>query len=159
MASKPAIMVMRRSWLLAAACGLGGAGAALAAPPDVGASADIDPERSLVRRLVGGAATLSPRVRLEMPAAFGNGYSVPLSLAVESEMTADDHVRAVHVLAPLNPIVPVATFRFSPGAGRAEVATRIRLAKSQTVLAVAEMGDGSLLLGRAQVSVDTDGCA
>ena len=109
--------------------------------------------------MLGLAATESPRVRVDMPPAFGNGYSVPIRLAVESAMTDADHVRALHVLAPLNPIVMVATFRFNPRSGRAEVAPRIRLARSQAVVAVAEMSDGAALAARAWVEVDVDGCA
>ena len=116
-------------------------------------------EGALIRRLIGHQAVLSPRVHLDMPAVFGNGYSVPMTLSVESEMTDSDHVRVIHVLAPQNPIIAVAEFSFTPLCGRAEISTRIRLAKPQTVLAVAEMNDGTLLLARRFVTVKTDGCS
>jgi sulfur-oxidizing protein SoxY len=74
-------------------------------------------------------------------------------------MTGDDHVRSVHVVAPLNPLIRVATFHFTPAGGRARVSTRIRLAKPQNVIAVAEMSDGSLLMTKTWVVVEIDGCA
>ena len=147
---------MRRAVLQSACCGA--ACAALGAGRCVAGTDDAD-EMALIRRIVGGEPEPSPRVRLETPAKFGNGYSVPCVLDVQSPMTESDHVRAVHVLAPKNPIVTVATFRFNPRSGRASISTRIRLARSQDVLAVADMSDGTLLLGRAGVEVDTDGCA
>jgi len=116
-------------------------------------------EQELVQRLVGGPAVPSPLVHVQIPPVFGNGYSVPLTLIVDSPMTTADHVRTIHLFAPGNPIIPVANFRFTPQSGRAAIATRIRLAKSQTVIAVAEMSDGSRLMGRAFVKVDIDGCA
>ena len=102
---------------------------------------------------------LSPRVHLDIPAVFGNGYSVPMTLGVDSPMTQTDHVRAIHVLAPANPIVAVATFAFTPLSGRAGISTRIRLAKPQNVLALAELSDGTWLMARRFVTVQTDGCA
>jgi sulfur-oxidizing protein SoxY len=74
-------------------------------------------------------------------------------------MTENDHVRRVHVLAPKNPIIVVATFQFTPQSGSAAVSIRIRLAEPQMVLAVAEMNDGALLMARTWVKVETDGCA
>jgi len=116
-------------------------------------------ESVLIKRLIGREVVLSPRVHLDMPALFGNGYSVPMTLGVDSEMTESDHVRIIHVLAPENPIIVVAQFSFTPLCGRAEISTRIRLAKPQNVLAIAEMNDGMLLLARRFVTVKTDGCA
>jgi sulfur-oxidizing protein SoxY len=155
------IVVMRRIVLRAAAwSGLGLAGIGIPQAPSLGetdnASVDYD---ELVKRLIGNSATLSPRVHLIMPAAFGNGYSVPCTLAVDSPMTENDHVRRVHVLAPKNPIIVVGTFHFTPQSGSAAVSTRIRLAEPQMVLAVAEMNDGALLMARTWVKVETDGCA
>jgi len=124
------------------------------------ASAEQDTqEAALIRAIAGGAAALSPRVHVDIPAVFGNGYSVPMTLRVESPMTEADHVQTIHVLAPLNPIVQVARFTFTPQSGRVEISTRIRLAKPQNVLAVALMSDGTRLLGRRFVTVQTDGCS
>jgi len=112
----------------------------------------------LITRLFGRTATYSPSVRLQMPAVFGNGYSVPLTLEADSPMTEANHVRALLVLAPGNPIPVVANFQFTPASGRAAITTRIRLSQPQAVIAIADMSDGALLMARSWVKVDTDGC-
>ena len=94
-----------------------------------------------------------------MPAVFPNGYTVPLSFDVDSPMNEADYVRHVRVLAPRNPLIEVADFRFTPRSGRARVSTRIRLAEPQNVLVVADMSDGTLLLARTWIKVDINGCA
>jgi sulfur-oxidizing protein SoxY len=123
-----------------------------------GGQGDLEAENELVRKLTGKSPELSSRVRLDMPAVFGNGYGVPMSLAVESPMTAADYVKRVHVFAPRNPIIPVASFQFSPKSGRAAIVTRIRLAEPQNVIAVAETSGGAWLMNRAWVQVETNGC-
>src|SRR5258708_38486987 len=94
-----------------------------------------------------------------MPRVFANGYTVPLTLVIDSPMTEADHVRDVRVLAPRNPLITVATFHFVPQRSEPRVSTRIRLAQPQDVLAVAEMNDGTLLMTRTWVQVATNGCA
>ena len=115
-------------------------------------------ESKLIERLTGKIATASNRVHLQMPPVFGNGYSVPITVSVDSPMTDTDHVRRVLVVAPRNPIVLVAVFQFSPAAGQASATTRIRLAQPQNVLALADMSDGALLMSQTWVKVDIDGC-
>jgi sulfur-oxidizing protein SoxY len=152
------IVVMRRAVLQAAGIVL--AATDMAASRGFAAIDDAqtgDPD--VVERLTGRRATESPRVQLRMPPVFGNGYSVPLTLSVDSPMTENDYVRTIHIIAPKNPIVVVAKLQFTPESGRVAVSTRIRLAEAQTVLVVAEMSDGALLMARAAVKVDTDGCA
>jgi sulfur-oxidizing protein SoxY len=141
--------------------GLSGGGVGLASVALVSQrSVTVDDEAiELVKRLTGRIPTESNRVRLDMPAVFPNGYTVPLSLEVDSPMTEADYVRHVRVLAPRNPLIEVADFRFTPRSGRARVSTRIRLAQPQNVLAVAEMSDGTFLLARTWVKVDINGCA
>jgi sulfur-oxidizing protein SoxY len=152
------IVVMRRAVLRAAWWGC--AGSTLAASPSLGGSDDTqDEDTELIRRLTGWMPAGSPRVHLEMPPVFSNGYTVPLTLEVDSPMTQTDHVRLIHVLAPRNPITLVGSFQFTPQSGRACVSTRIRLAGPQHVLAAAEMSDGSVLMAKTWVKVDTDGCA
>ena len=143
----------RKLWAVAAGC----ASVALAAPPFASASADDDAAK-LIEHLTGKTPTLSDRVRIVMPAVFPNGYTVPLSLDVDSPMTETDHVKSIRVLAPQNPLIEVATFHFTPERSQARASTRIRLAEPQFVLAVAEMNDGALLLGKAWVDVATNGC-
>jgi sulfur-oxidizing protein SoxY len=97
-------------------------------------------------------------VTLEIPALAENGNSVPMTIDVDSPMTADDHVRSLRVFSEKNPLPQVATYRFSPTAGRARIATRIRLAGSQVITAIAEMNDGSLWSGSAKTIVTLAAC-
>jgi sulfur-oxidizing protein SoxY len=73
-------------------------------------------------------------------------------------MTEADHVKAVHIFSEGNPIPNVASIRFSPASGRARAATRMRMAKTQNVIAVAEMSDGSVYMAKAKVKVTIGGC-
>jgi sulfur-oxidizing protein SoxY len=144
----------RRTVLTAAVAGSAGfASAALASSPRPNGDA-LD----LVKQLTGKTPTASDRLHLVMPQVFPNGYTVPLTLVVDSPMTEADHVRHVSVLAPRNPLVEVATFHFVPQRSEPRVSTRIRLAEPQYVLAVAEMNDGSLLMTETWVEVATNGC-
>lgn len=113
----------------------------------------------VVKQLVGRTAIESDRIHLTMPRVFPNGYTVPLTLQVDSAMTSADHVRHVRVLAPRNPIIEVATFHFVPERSQAQVSTRIRLAVPQFVVAVAAMNDGALLMTKTWVEVATNGCS
>src|SRR5262245_13873041 len=147
----------RRTVLAAAIAGAGwsaaraAAGAAAAPEPD-------DDAADMIRQLTGKTATESDRVQLIMPREFPTGSIVPLALVIDSPMTPAEHVRQVHVLAPRNPLNPVARFNFTPGRSGARVSTRIRLAGPQHVVAVAEMSDGRLLMARTWVDVATNGC-
>ncbi len=84
------------------------------------------------------------RVSVQIPAISENGYSVPMTVEVDSPMTEADHVVRISIFAEENPIPNVAHFELRPETGIARVQTRIRLAASQRVRAVAEMSDGSL---------------
>jgi sulfur-oxidizing protein SoxY len=111
-----------------------------------------------IRKVVGQAKVSPGRVKLEMPPLSENGNTVPLTVSVESPMTAADHVKAIHVFTELNPQPDVASFRLGPRAGRARVATRIRLATTQTVVAVSELSDGSFWSDTAAVVVTLAAC-
>jgi sulfur-oxidizing protein SoxY len=83
---------------------------------------------------------------------------VPLTVSVESPMTAADHVKAIHIFADKNPTPDVASFQLTPAMGRASADTRIRLGQTQDVVAIAEMSDGTLFMARAEVKVTIGGC-
>jgi sulfur-oxidizing protein SoxY len=134
----------------------GFAGAGLVRPASASAG---DAARELIVQLTGKAPTESDRLHLLMPRVFPNGYTVPLTLVIDSPMTEDDHVRHAHVLAPRNPLIAVASFHFVPQRSEPRVSTRIRLAEPQEVLAVAEMSSGDVLMARTWVEVATNGCA
>jgi sulfur-oxidizing protein SoxY len=106
-----------------------------------------------------GAKPLKPgRVKLDVPPLVDNGNTVAISVAVESPMTEADHVRAIRVFSERNPEPVVMAFRLGPRAGRAQVATRVRLADTQTLVAVAEMSDGTYWSGSAPTVVTIASC-
>lgn len=98
------------------------------------------------------------RVRLKLPPIAENGYSVPLSVSVDSPMTADDYVKRIVILSPRNPKPDVARFELGPRAGRAEISTRIRMAGAQSIDAIAEMNDGTLWSGSQYTLVTLAAC-
>ena len=111
-----------------------------------------------IRKVVGTAQVQPGRVKLDVPPLVENGSTVPLAISIESPMTAADHVKALHVFTEKNPQPDVVSFRFGPRAGRASVSTRIRLADTQTVVAIAELSDGSFWSARADVVVTLAAC-
>jgi sulfur-oxidizing protein SoxY len=132
-----------------AAAGLGASiGPALAAN-------DAD---DLIKKFTGGKVPSQGRVKLDLPEIAENGNTVPMTVSVESPMTAQSHVTDVLVVADGNPRAGVVTFHFSPASGVAEANTRIRLAKTQNVIAVAKMNDGSFFTGSKEVKVTIGGC-
>ncbi|HSC95409.1 MAG TPA: SoxY-related AACIE arm protein [Burkholderiales bacterium] len=145
-------MTSRRNFLIAAA---GGIGLATRARP---ARATPAAMQDAVRKVTGGAALRSGRVKLDVPPLIDNGNSVPLSVAVESPMTPSDHVKAIHVFTERNPLPNVLSVRLGPRAGRARITTRVRLADSGSVLAIAELSDGSYWTDSVQVVVTLSAC-
>lgn len=111
-----------------------------------------------VAELTGGAPVRDGKVTLTIPAIAENGLSVYTTVAVDSPMTATDHVRAIHLLSAENPIARLATFHLGPGAGVAQVSTNIRLAASQQVTALAELSDGTFWHDRKDVVVTLAAC-
>ena len=153
--TKTASFTRRNVLAAAAAAGAGFASRGLVPPVD---ASEADDDVAIVKQLTGKSPAESDRIQLAMPMSFPNGYTVPLSLAIDSPMTEADHVRNVIVLAPHNPLIEVARFHFVPRRSEPRVSTRIRLAEPQYVLAVAEMNDGALLMNKTWVEVATNGC-
>jgi len=100
----------------------------------------------------------SDRVVLTLPEIAENGGTVPLTVSIDSPMTDDDHVKAVHIFADANPQPGVASYVLGPYNGKAELSLRMRLMQSQKVVAVAEMSNGEVWVGRKQVKVTLGGC-
>jgi sulfur-oxidizing protein SoxY len=111
-----------------------------------------------IKAFTGGKVATAGKVKLDLPEIAENGNTVPMSVMVESPMTEQSHVTDVLVLADGNPNAPVVTFHFSPASGVAEANTRIRLAKTQNIVAVAKMNDGSFFTSSKQVKVTIGGC-
>ena len=133
---------------------LAGLGAASLLP----ARAQSEAYGEALKKLTGGAAVKTGRVTIDTPRLADNGHSVPFEVIVASPMTAADHVRSVSILSPRNPRALIATFHLGPHAGRARIATRVRLNGTQTVLAVAQLSDGSFWSGSAEVEVTESAC-
>lgn len=153
-------MLDRRTFLLegAAAASL----LALLAPATAAhaeAAAEETPEfKAALDGLIGKATPQEDGLTLDLPDRVENGDYVPVALAVDSPMTAENHVKAIHLLSTANPRASVATFRFSLLSGKARVTSRMRLAKTQDVVAVAELSGGRILLVRRKVDVKVGGC-
>lgn len=120
--------------------------------------ADAEGLQAALDEFAGGATPEAGRVNLKTPEIAENGNTVPISVSVDSPMTEDDYVESVIILAELNPNPEVITFNFSSASGKAEAATRMRLAKTQNVVAVAKMSDGSLFTDTKNVKVTIGGC-
>jgi sulfur-oxidizing protein SoxY len=143
-----------RRGVLAGAGGLAVVGIALT-PTDGRATPAAVAEQ--VKKLTGGAEVKTGRVILKMPQIAENGNTVPLTVSVDSPMSGTDYVKAVHVYADGNPAPDVASFTFSPLSGKVEVQTRMRMARTQNVVAVAQMSDGSFFSSQAEVKVTIGG--
>jgi sulfur-oxidizing protein SoxY len=150
-------MTTRRQFIvIAAACAVPAA-----------ARAQLDPNlaqkrkaafQEALKRIVGETKVSKGRVKLTLPPLIDNGNSVPLSVSVDSPMTDADHVKAIHVLTEKNPLPDVVSVILGPRAGRATLATRVRLADTQTVTAIAQMSDGSFWSDGAEVVVTLSAC-
>jgi sulfur-oxidizing protein SoxY len=147
---------MNRRKFLAVAAGAGiGLRSLIAVEPSQATPAAM---QEAIRKVVGTARITPGRVKLDLPPLVENGNTVPMSVSVESAMTAASHVRAIHVFNEKNPQPDVVSFHLGPRAGRASVATRIRLADTQTVIAIAELSDGTFWSASAAVVVTLAAC-
>jgi sulfur-oxidizing protein SoxY len=111
-----------------------------------------------VREVIGEAPVRQGKVKLDLPPLVENGNAVSLTVSVESPMTQGDHVRSIHIFNEKNPQPNVATFHLGPRAGQAQVSTRIRLADSQQVIAIAQLSDGSYWSHAVNVMVTLAAC-
>lgn len=109
--------------------------------------------------LTAGGTPLEGKVTLELPDIAENGNFVPLTVNVDSPMTPENYVKTIHILSTGNPVARVASFHLSPINGIAKVQSRIRLAKTQDVIALAQLSSGVLLAGTATVKVTIGGCS
>lgn len=122
------------------------------------AQADAKSVADEIRKLYADGKPTDGRIKLDVPQIAENGLVVPIAIDVESPMSADDYVKAVHVFADGNPLPQVVSFRFSPECGKASASTRMRLAQTQNILCIAEMSNGTLYSAKAEVKVTIGGC-
>jgi sulfur-oxidizing protein SoxY len=139
----------------ALALAAGAAGAIALGAPQALAKNDAD---EAIKKFTGGKTPVEGKVKLDLPEIAENGNTVPMTISVDSPMTEASHVTDVLVVANENPRSGVVTFHFSPASGVAEANTRIRLAATQDVIAVARMNDGSFYTATKQVKVTIGGC-
>jgi sulfur-oxidizing protein SoxY len=112
----------------------------------------------VVKRVLGDAKPIEGKVLVDLPEIAENGNTVPFTVSVDSPMSETDNVRTIYVIATANPQPGVATFHFSPLSGKAMVASRMRLARTQDVLVIAALSDGRFLMSKRNVKVTIGGC-
>lgn len=142
----------RRDFSIGALCAF-----SVAIAPQI-ALANAETLRALVQRLFGDPGYEESKVKIELPEMAENGMVVPIKVEVDSPMTPDDYVWTLHIYAFANPVPQVATYSFTPASGKAAIATRIRLAQSQEVVAVAEMSNGKVHVAKAPIKIMIGGC-
>jgi sulfur-oxidizing protein SoxY len=111
-----------------------------------------------IRNVVGEAQVLAGKVKIDIPPLVENGNTVPMMVSVTSPMTETDHVKSIHVFNEKNPLPNIGNFYIGPSAGRAQISTRIRLADSQKVVAIARLSDDSFWSASADVIVTLAAC-
>jgi sulfur-oxidizing protein SoxY len=141
----------RRQFLAAA----GGVGLALAVHPAEATPASM---KQAIRQVVGEAAVTRGKIKLDLPPLVENGNSVAMSVTVDSPMTAKDHVKAIHVFTEKNPQPNIISVQLGPRAGKADIQTRVRLADTQSVIAICEMSDGSFWSDTVDVIITLGAC-
>jgi sulfur-oxidizing protein SoxY len=122
--------------------------------------AEATPEMmaTAVRAVTGGAAVQTGKVKLDIPPLVENGNSVPMTVSVASPMTSGDYVKSIHVFNEKNPQPNLGNFYLNARSGRAQISTRVRLADSQKITAIAKLSDGSFWSTTADVVVTLAAC-
>jgi sulfur-oxidizing protein SoxY len=146
----PTTTATRRQFLAAAGGGL--RARQCARRSDAGVDEAGDPP------VVGEAAVKRGEIKLDLPPLVENGNSVAMGVTVDSAMTAKDHVKAIHVFTEKNPQPNVISVQLGPRAGKAEIQTRVRLADTQSVIAICEMADGSFWSDTVDVIITLGAC-
>ncbi|MBU3639572.1 SoxY-related AACIE arm protein [Polynucleobacter sp. AP-RePozz3-80-G7] len=146
----------RRKWLKQVQ-GLGLMTVGLLASP-LTAFAKKEDANEAIKKIVGGATLREGKVTLTIPPLVENGNLVVLKVSVDSPMTANDYVKTIYVIAEGNPLPNIFTAYLTPRSGTANITTRVRLADSQKVWAIAQMSNGSFWQGSAETLVTLSAC-
>jgi sulfur-oxidizing protein SoxY len=147
-------MITRRGFLL---LGLTSTSALAQLPPNIEAIRRAAFEEA-IRKVLGNAEMREGKVKLDVPPLIDNGNAVPISVEVDSPMSAAEHVKAIHVFTERNPQPYVLSAYLGPRSGRARVATRARIADTGTVMAIAQLSDGSFWSHSVRVIVTLSAC-
>jgi sulfur-oxidizing protein SoxY len=152
-------VVSRRDVLIGAgaAAAILAFGREAAAADQTGAATPSAFEQAL-DKILGDAKPQPGKIVIELPEIAENGNTVPYAIAIDSPMSETDHIRNVHVLSTANPLAYIASFHFTTLSGKAEVASRMRLAKTQEVVVLAEHSGGRFMVARRTVKVTIGGC-
>jgi len=126
--------------------------------PFASAHATSEAMAAAIKEVVGEGILREGRVKLDLPPLVENGNVVPLTVSVESPMTAADHVKAIHVFNEKNPQPHVFSARLGSRNGKAVIGTRIKLADSQKIIAIAETSSGAFWSASADVIVTLAAC-
>jgi len=138
----------------------GGAAIAGAVPIVTLRTAEATPATlaAAIRSIAGDGVVRTGKIKLDVPPLVENGNTVPMTVSVASPMTADDHVKSIHVFNEKNPQPNIGNFYLGPRAGRAQISTRIRLADSQKIVAIARLSDGTFWSVSVDVVVTLAAC-
>ena len=136
------------------------AGAGLAVCTLVPFAAEATPASTMaaIEKVIGSKKPKEGRVKIDLLDIAENGSTVPMTVSVESPMNKNDYVKAMHFFADGNPLPDIATFNLGPHNGKAQISVRIRLAKTQHIVAVAEMNNGDTYIARRKIKVTIGGC-
>jgi sulfur-oxidizing protein SoxY len=126
--------------------------------PGAPARATPDSMKAAIKTIVGEGVLRQGKIKLDLPPLVENGNAVPLTVSVDSPMTEADHVKAIHVFTEKNPQPYVLSVNLGPRAGKASVSTRIRLADTQQVVAVAQASDDTFWTDSIEVVVTLAAC-
>lgn len=153
-------VLTRRAFITAGAAAL----ALAQALPRLAMAADATPERTeqfkeAFAKVIGAASPLEGKITVDLPEIAENGNFVPVSIAIDSPMTDADYVKTIHLMSTGNPWPNVATFHLTPLNGVAKVASRMRLARTQDVIVLAETSANQMLIATTLVKVTIGGCA
>ena len=138
-----------------------GAAAVIGAVPTVSMrTAEATPASlaTAIRNVTGSAVVRIGKVKLDIPPLIENGNTVPMTVSVSSPMTSDDYVKSIHVFNEKNPQPNIGNFHLGPRAGRAQISTRIRLADTQKIVAIARLSDDSFWSVSVDVVVTLAAC-
>jgi sulfur-oxidizing protein SoxY len=156
--TKPTIRANRRQVLAAVGAVAAGASLPAVAMPPARAQANPAQPGMAIRKVVGSAEIKTGKVKLEVPPLSENGNSVTMTVTVDSPMTPKDFVKAIHVLSEKNPQPNVISVTLGPRAGSPAIQTRIRLADSQDIVAIAELSDGTFWQDTGNVIITLGAC-
>ncbi len=119
--------------------------------------APLDAE-AMIKSILNDAKLAEGKVKLDLPEIAENGNTVPFSIEIESPVSPTDYVKAVHIISTGNPQPQIATFHFTPLSGKAAASSRMRLGRTQDIVAIAEMSDGRFFMAKRTVKVTIGGC-